>query len=413
MQAEICSIGTELLLGKSVNTNAAYLSKKLSGLGIDLFYQTTVGDNRLRLFKVLKRAMQRSDIVLATGGLGPTVDDITLEVIAQATQRRLILNPVVLKRIKDHFHRRHIAMPRANIRQALIPEGARSLKNEVGTAPGLIIPYDKKVLIALPGVPAEMELMMKNDVVPYLAKHFAGGWVIVQRIIKTTGLAESQINQKVKALLNLKPPLTVGIYVHTDRVDLNITAKAKDVRQGQRLIMPVERKIRQRLKEYIYGEDRQTLEEVVAQALNKTGRTLAVAESCTGGLISKGLTNISGSSRYFPLGLVAYSNQVKQSLLGVPRNILKRFGAVSKEAARLMAKNIRELAKTDLGLGVTGIAGPKGATKNKPVGLVHIALASPRKVQCKKFYFHGDRSAVRLRASQAALDMVRRYLMRG
>ncbi len=411
MQAEIISIGTELLLGKTVNTNATYLSKKLSGLGIDLFYQTTVSDNRMRLFTVLKRAMHRSDIVIATGGLGPTVDDLTLEIIAQVTQRKLILNPAVLKDIKDHFHQRHIPMPKANIRQALIPEGAKALKNEVGTAPGLIIPCDKKVLIALPGVPQEMKPMMERDIIPYLVKSFAGEWVMVSRTIKTCGLAESQVNQKVKDILKLKPPVTVGIYVHTKSVDLNITAKAKNKRQAEKLINPVETKIRSRLKRYIYGKDNQTLEEVVARILNKNKKTIAIAESCTGGLISKRLTNISGSSIYFSLGLVAYSNRVKQTLLGVPAETLKKYGAVSKEVARLMATNIRQLAKTDLGLGVTGIAGPTGGTKEKPVGLVYIALATPRKIQCQEFHFHGDRNAVRLRASQAALDMVRRYLI--
>lgn len=411
MQAEIISIGTELVLGKIVNTNAGYLSKKLASLGIDLFYQTTVGDNRPRLFAVLKRAMQRSDIVITTGGLGPTVDDITLEVIAQAARKRLILNAAVLKDIKTHFHRRHIPMPKANIRQALIPEGAKVLKNKVGTAPGLIIPYDdKKVLIALPGVPRELKPMMERDVIAYLANNFAVEGVIVSRAIRTTGLAESRVNQKVKALLGLKPPVTVGIYAHTDTVDLNITAKAKNRRQAEKLIDPVERKIRARLKNYIYGRNSQTLEEVAAQAFKKTKKTIAVAESCTGGLISKRLTNISGSSRYFLLGLVAYGNQAKQSLLGIPAQTLKESGAVSKKIAQLMAKNIKQLAKTDLGLGVTGIAGPSGATKDKPVGLVYIALATPRRILCREFHFHGDRSAVRQRASQAALDMVRKYL---
>ena len=410
MQAEIICVGTELVLGRIVNTNASFLSKKLCGLGIDLFYQTTVGDNRVRLLTVLTRAMHRSDIVIVTGGLGPTVDDITLEVIAQLTQKKLTLNPVVLKDIKSHFQKRHLPMPKSNIRQALIPETAQALRNRVGTAPGLIIPYEKKVLIALPGVPAEMKPMVEDDVIAYLTKNFASEGVIFSRTIRTTGLAESQVNQKVKTLLKLKPPTTVGIYAHTDTVDLNITAKAKTKSQAKKLISRVERKIRASLKPYIYGQDSQTLEEVVAQALNKNKRTIAIAESCTGGLVSKRLTDIGGSSRYFPLGLVAYSNQAKQSLLSVPAETLKKSGAVSKEVARAMAKNIRQLAKTDLGLGVTGIAGPGGATKEKPAGLVYIALATPRKLISGEFHFHGDRNAVRQRASQAALEMVRRYL---
>ena len=410
MQAEIISIGTELLLGKRINTNVAYLSKKLSGLGIDLFYQTTVGDNNVRLFTVLRRAMHRSDIVIATGGLGPTVDDITLEVTAQVMQKQLRLNPHVLKDIKDHFHRRHIPMPKANLRQALIPEGAQALKNEVGTAPGLIIPYDKKVLIALPGPPTEMQPMVERDVMQYLSKHFAREGVLISRVVKTCGLAESQVNQKVKTILRLKPPVTVGIYVHTASVDLNITAKAKNRRQAQNLIKPVERKIRSRLKEYIYGCDAETMEEVVAQGLKKKKRTLACAESCTGGLISTRLTNVSGSSRYFLFGVSVYSNKAKQALLVIPQETLKKYGAVSKQVARLMAQNVRQLAGADLGLGVTGIAGPAGATEEKPVGTVYIALATPRKTITQEFHFHGERRAVRLRASQAALNMLRRYL---
>jgi len=410
MQAEIICIGTEILLGRIVNSNAAYLSKKLASLGIDVFHHTTVGDNHTRLFTALKRAMHRSDIVLTTGGLGPTVDDLSLEIIGQAVERRLILNPAVLKEIKEHFHKRHIPMPKANLRQALIPEGAKVLKNEIGTAPGLIIPFDKKVLIAFPGVPKEMKPMMERDAIPYLAKHFAGSGVIVSRTAKTTGLAESQVNKKVKTILRIKPPVTVGIYVHTASVDLNITAKAKNRRQAQKLIAPVERKICSRLKEHVYGKDEETLEEIVAQGLKKGKKTVTVAESCTGGLIAKRLTNISGSSKYFPLGLVAYSNQAKQTLLGISPETLKQYGAVSKEVARQMAANIRQLAKTNLGLAVTGIAGPTGATKDKPVGLVYIALASARKIQCQEFHFHGDRDSVRLRASQAALDMLRRYL---
>jgi len=300
MQAEIICIGTEILLGRIVNSNAAYLSKKLASLGIDVFHHTTVGDNHTRLFTALKRAMHRSDIVLTTGGLGPTVDDLSLEIIGQAVERRLILNPAVLKEIKEHFHKRHIPMPKANLRQALIPEGAKVLKNEIGTAPGLIIPFDKKVLIAFPGVPKEMKPMMERDAIPYLAKHFAGSGVIVSRTAKTTGLAESQVNKKVKTILRIKPPVTVGIYVHTASVDLNITAKAKNRRQAQKLIAPVERKICSRLKEHVYGKDEETLEEIVAQGLKKGKKTVTVAESCTGGLIAKRLTNISGSSKYFP-----------------------------------------------------------------------------------------------------------------
>ncbi|MBN3038878.1 MAG: competence/damage-inducible protein A [Candidatus Omnitrophica bacterium] len=413
MKAEIICVGTEILLGKIVNTNAQYLSQKLAQLGIDVHYHSTVGDNTERLYLAIKRGLHRSNVIIITGGLGPTVDDLTLEGIAQVLQKKLILNRNILKDIKDHFHKRHIPMPKENVRQALVPEGAKALKNEVGTAPGLIIRWhEKKVLIALPGVPAEMKPMVERDVLPYLKKNFSGDWVILSRKIKTCGLAESQVNQKVKDILKSKPPLSVGIYVHTGSVDLDITVRSTNKAIAEKLLNNTERKINSRLKKYIYGKDSQTLESVVAKALTKAKRTIAVAESCTGGLISKRLTNISGSSKYFPLGVVTYSNKQKRNLLGIPKEALDNFGAVSKEVATLMAQNISQMAKTDMGLGITGIAGPTGASKEKPVGLVHIALATPRKVISEEFHFHGDRKAVRLRASQAALDMVRRYLIK-
>jgi len=411
MQAEVISIGTELLLGKTVNTNLAYISKSIAPLGIDLFYETTVGDNELRLYTVLRRALHRSDIVITTGGLGPTVDDITLQIIAQATQKKLILNHNILKDIKHHFHRRHIPMPKENLRQALIPEGAKPLKNEIGTAPGLIVVFDKKVLIALPGPPYEMQPMIKRDVISYLSKKFPPQWVLLSRLVKTTGLAESQVNQKVKDLLKSKPPLTVGIYAHLGGVDLNITAKAKSRLKAQELIRQTEKKISKSLKEHVYGLDSQTLEEVVGELLKKKKKTIATAESCTGGLIAKRLTNISKSSNYFQLGLVTYGNLSKQKVLKVPSETLKKHGAVSKETAKILAQNVKELAKTDLSLGVTGIAGPTGATKEKPLGLVYIALATPRKLITKEFHFHGERDAVRQRASQAALEMLRQHLL--
>ncbi len=410
MDAEIICIGSELLLGQTIDTNAAYISQKLAGIGINVFYHTTVGDNRVRLLTTFKRAVHRADIVITTGGLGPTVDDITLETITQALQKKLLLNGHVLRNIKAHFQSRHIPMPRSNLRQALIPEGAQTLKNSVGTAPGLIITHEKKILISLPGVPAEVKPMIEDDVLGYLKTRFPSNWLILSHKVKTTGLAESQVNQKVKDILQLKPPLTVGIYAHTQSVDLHVNAKAHTKQKAEKLIKPVINKIKSRLKEYIYAYDDDTMEEVVARALTKRKKSVSVAESCTGGLIGKRLTATSGSSKRFPLSIVAYSNTIKSCLLNIPAEILKKYGAVSKETSTLMANNIKQIANTDLGLAVTGIAGPTGATQEKPIGTVYIALSSARKTRCQKFHFHGDREAVRLRASQAALDMLRRYL---
>lgn len=411
MKAEIIAIGTEILLGQILNTNQRYLSQKLAELGIDVYYQITVGDNPERLIQALRQGLARSDIVITTGGLGPTVDDITLKSIARTLTRRLVLDKKILQRIKTYFGKQCIKMPIENVRQAHIPEGSITLKNDVGTAPGLILEEDGKILIALPGPSRELNPMFERDVIPYLKKKTKSEWIIKTRTIKITGLSESEVNHRVKDILKSPPPVTVGIFAHPALIELKITAKAKNEKQAKAFINKVDKKITSRLKDYIFGRDTQTLEEIVGKLLRRTRKTLAIAESCTGGLISNRITNIPGSSKYFKTTIVAYSNKAKVTLLNVPSETLKKHGAVSSQVATQMAKNVRQIAGTTFGLGVTGITGPTGGTKSKPIGLVYIALATPKQTISREFHFTGDREIIKFKTSQAALDLLRQVII--
>jgi nicotinamide-nucleotide amidase len=411
MRAEIICIGTELLLGDIVNTNASFIAKKLAGLGIDHYFQTTVGDNPARLADTITNGLNRSDIVITTGGLGPTVDDITTEIIAKISSKKLILERAVLKDISDFFRKMNKKIPKDTLRQALIPEGAKWLKNPYGTAPGLIVEAGKKAIIALPGPPREMRPMVERYVIPYLKcrrqRTENRGQIIKTRSIKLIGLAEASVNAKVKDLLNLSGPTTVGIYAKQGEVELKVMAKADTEAAADSGIKKVEKIIRKKLKSCIYGVDKETLADNVVSGLIKRRKTIAVAESCTGGLLSNYITNVPGSSKVFMEAAVSYSNESKIKDLGVKPETLKKYGAVSPQIAREMAAGIRKKADTDIGIGITGIAGPTGATRSKPVGLVYIALSISKKIFCRQFNFLGSRTEIKHQAAQAALDMLR------
>ncbi len=414
MKAEIISIGTEILLGQILNTNQEWLSRRLAALGIDVYYHSTVGDNPQRLIQAIRQGLERSDIVITSGGLGPTVDDITLEAVARALSRKLVFNQGILKQIRSHYGSKCANMPKENIRQAHVPEGAIILKNNAGTAPGFIIQKDFKIFIVLPGPPRELNPMFENDVIPFLRKKMKSSWMIKTRTINITGLPESTVDSKVKDILHSPPPVTVGIFASPSLIELKITAKARNEKEAKALIDKTDKKIDARLKDHIFGRDDETLESVVGDQLRRSRKTLAIAESCTGGLISSRITDVPGSSKYLKMGIVAYSNEVKVSRLNVSPALLKRYGAVSRQVAVQMAENIREIANTDYGLGVTGIAGPagvppKGGTKSKPAGLVYIALATPNNTACLEFNFTGERKVIKFKTSQAALDIIRRH----
>lgn len=406
-KAEIISIGTELLLGRILNTNAAYLSRKLAELGFDQYFQTTVGDNPERLIRAARSALLRNDLVIMTGGLGPTVDDVTMKSVADLAGRPLVLDSRVLKDIRGYFERRGVKLPPGNKVQAMVPRGARCLVNKFGTAPGLIIEYMDKVIVCLPGPPREMEPLFESGVKPYLEKRFGPGCTILTRTIKTIGLPESRVNMIVKDLLKLGPPTTVGIYAKLREVHLVIMAKSSSERRAARAMRAIEEKIRRRLKGHIFGYDDETLEEAVGAILRGKKMTLSIAESCTGGLLSKRLTDVSGSSAYFTTGIVTYSNDSKRNFLGVSGVTIDRHGAVSSRVALEMAHGIKHYACTDIGVGITGIAGPLGGKQSKPVGLVYIAFVTDKKEIVREFRFSGTRQDVRWSAAQAALDMMR------
>jgi nicotinamide-nucleotide amidase len=409
MKAEIISIGTEILLGQILNTNQQWLSSRLAALGVDVYYHSTVGDNPHRLAQAIRQGLERSDIVITSGGLGPTVDDITLEAIARALSRKLVFDQSVLKQIRAHFGKQCVNMPKENIRQAHAPEGAVILKNDIGTAPGFIIKEGLKIFVSLPGPPRELNPMFENYVVPYLKKKMKSSWIIKTRTINITGLPESAVDSKVKDILRSRPPVTVGIFASPSLIELKITAKARNEKEAKTLIDKTDKKISARLKDYIFGRDEETLESVVGDLLRRSHKTLAIAESCTGGLISNRITDVPGSSGYFKMGVVAYSNEVKVAELKVSPRLLKKCGAVSRQVAVQMAKNIRGIAGTDYGIGVTGIAGPSGGIRSKPVGLAYIALATPNNTACREFNFTGGRKVIKFKTSQAALDMLRRH----
>lgn len=412
MRLEIVAIGTELLLGHTVNTNAAWLSQELAKIGVDIFFHSTIGDNPARITEALALACGRSDGVIVTGGLGPTEDDITTAVIAEFARVSLVFHPEILKKIKDSFRRRKIAMAKLNERQAYLPKEAREIPNSVGTAPGFILKGDSKgavpfFIIALPGVPREMKPMFLETVRPFLRKQGGSKSVIISKTLRTSGLPESTIAARVRRWLKLEPPVTVGIYAHMGEVDLRIMAKGGNQREANRAIAKIEKEIRPKIKDVFFGVDEETLESNVVNRLIAKKKTLAVAESCTGGLLTHRITNVSGSSKALTRGLVTYSYESKTALLGVPADLLKKKGAVSREVASVMAQRVRQTANTTFGIGITGIAGPTGGTKKKPAGLVYVALATPKKTYCSELFLKGSREEIKWQATQNALNGLR------
>ena len=414
MRAEIISVGTELLLGQIVDTNAPYLSEKLSAFGIDVFYRITVGDNTARLVEALRTALTRADLVITIGGLGPTQDDLTKETIAEALGEQMVMDPESEKEIKTFFERRGIQIAQSNLKQALRPESGIAIPNSVGTAPGTVVEKDGRIVIALPGPPAEFIPMVENSVIPYLSRLpqlAVTPAVIVSRILRVTGIGESAAEEKVKDLLASQNP-TIAPYAKSGEVHFRITAKTPTMDEALSLISDMECKARERLGDFVYGVDDETLECVVVRMLIEQRQKLALAESCTGGLIANRITNVPGSSDTFLAGVTAYSNHAKTDLLGVPAELIKEHGAVSPQTAEAMAEGAAARTGADIGVGVTGIAGPGGGTPEKPVGLVYIGLKTPEGVSSIKNIFGGSRLEIKQRASQAALNLVRMYLLR-
>ena len=401
MKAHLICSGTELLLGQTVNTNATYLAQELAKLGIDLYTVVTVGDNLQRFSEAIRRGGEEADLVLVSGGLGPTEDDITREALAEALGVSLVYHQAAEQVVGRYFKGRGKEIPGVNNRQFLAPEGARILDNPFGTAPGIYYKHEGTVYVLLPGPPRELKPMFGNELLPLLQEQ-AGGMVTLSRVLKVAGIGEPAAEAKVKDLLHSTNP-TVAPTVKRGEVHFRITAKAKGSQAALALIEPVEKEMRQRLEPYVFGIDDELLEEIVGKLLRQQGLTIGVAESCTGGLLAHRLTNIPGSSEYFQLGTVVYHNRWKEELLGVPGELLARHGAVSREVAEAMAKGIRQKAGTSIGIGITGIAGPGGGTEEKPVGLVYLGMDFKVKVEVWREQWVGSRQDIKWSSTQWAL----------
>ena len=372
MKAEIIAVGTEILLGDIVNTNSAYLAKELALLGIDVYHQSCVGDNEQRLMDTFSEGLKRSDIIITTGGLGPTSDDITKEVACKMFEQEMELDEKSLEKIQQFFKNIGIDMTENNKKQAYFPKNSIILENENGTAPGAILTKDKKIIIILPGPPKEMVPMFEYKVKPYLKG--MNEEVLISRTLKFFGIGESTLESKIIDIVQEQSNPTVAIYVSNMELRLRITAKAENEDRANKIIIPIIKKVKARVGEFIYAEDNIPIEEVVSKILVEKNLTIATAESCTGGLVSSTLINYPGISSVFMEGCVTYSNESKINRLGVSENTLIKYGAVSEETAREMAEGIAKNLNTNVAISTTGIAGPGGGTTDKPVGLVYIGI---------------------------------------
>ncbi|MDD5455240.1 MAG: competence/damage-inducible protein A [Candidatus Ratteibacteria bacterium] len=412
MSAEIINVGDELLSGETVNTNAAYLAEKIQELGIELHYQTSVADDSIRLQKTLKRALTRSSIIIITGGLGPTKDDITKNVVADVLGKNLVSDETTLSKIHAKLKDLASTIIKNNDKVALYPEGAELLENPIGTAPGIIISEKEKKIILLPGVPIELKAIMEKSVIPYLMRYREKNFMIRHQILKVWGLPEAQVGEILEDIMGENKNPLVGLRVDSgEGVKICITARGGAPTIVQKLIEDMENIIKQKLGDYIYATGDASMEKVVGMLLTLNKKTIAVAESVTGGLIAKKITDVSGSSRYFLSSIVSYSNESKIRDLKIPEELIKEYGAVSEQVAKAMALAIKNISSADIGLSATGIAGPSGGTMNKSLGLVFIGLATGIGFQVEKHQFSGTREIIRAKTAQTALDMVRRHLI--
>ena len=411
MNAEIIAVGTELLLGQIVNLDAQFLSVELSKLGIDVYYHTVVGDNPKRLAEAVKTAFSRADLVLFSGGLGPTKDDLTKETVADFLGIELEFDQASYDVIVDYHKRLGRPIPENNRKQAMMPKGGVILKNNNGTAPGCIMAAGGKTAVLMPGPPSELKQMYTESVAPYLQK--LSGGMIYSKVLRIFGIGESKLEQEIMDLIDSQQNPTIAPYAKEGEVTLRISAKAKNQAEADGLIAGLEQEIRRRYGDMVYAEgDDNSLCQVAAGLLLETGTTLAVAESCTGGLVASQLTDIAGISQVFLQGAVTYTNQAKEQALGVCHETLLRHGAVSEETAREMARGMKKAAGSDLALAITGIAGPGGGTPEKPVGLVYVALADGENEWVRELHLAGNRARVRNTTVLHAFDMVRQYFLK-
>ena len=408
MKAEIVSIGTEILLGDIVDTNSKYIAENLKDLGYDIHYITSVGDNKDRLVKTLKEALERSDTIITTGGLGPTEDDITRQSIANAVDKNIYQDKELLKTIKKHFKQKNYKMTKNNYKQAYLPQGAEVIENKWGTAPGIYLKEKNSTIISLPGVPSEMKKMFSNYIFEKLQKDSSE--TIISRTLHFFGIGESTLETKLQKIFEKQNNPTLALLAGHGEVKLRITAKGNDKQKLKKMILQKENSVRKIVGEYIYGVDNTNLAEEAYNKLKNKNLTVSLAESCTGGLISHRITQIPGSSKVYKGSLVVYSNKSKINLLDVRKNIINEYGAVSKKTAEDMAQNIRKKFETDIGIGVTGIAGPGGGSKDKPIGLVYVSIADAQKVEVYKLNLKYSRIFNKWMTSQYAFFYLLNHL---
>ena len=406
VKASIVSIGNEVLSGQTIDTNAAYLGKKLLAIGIPVVSSYTVGDDIDSIVRSFESASSDADVIIVTGGLGPTDDDLTRQALAKLLGTELQLQDELLQKIQNFFTGRNWQMSSKNKIQAYIPAGAKALANNLGTAPGIMAEVEGKMLFALPGVPSEMKQMFEESVLPELQR-FASGQAVVMRKLRCFGTGESNIAELIDPLMQRGRNPLINCTASCGVITLTITATAEDKNEARQMVDKDEKSLRNKLGELVYGTDEQTLAEVVGEKLAQQKKTIAVAESCTGGYIAKLLTDNPGASGYFTHGWITYSNGSKTSELDVPARLIEKHGAVSEQVAEAMAQGARKRAGTAFAIGVTGIAGPAGGSERKPAGLVYISVDSDKECETKRFVFPHDRDSIRRRAAQTALNMLR------
>jgi nicotinamide-nucleotide amidase len=411
MKAEIITIGDELLIGQVINTNQAYIAEKLNEIGLTTERMTTVGDEMQPILDAFDQAWKRSDVVIVTGGLGPTHDDITKTAVCKFFDTDLVSNDEVRHHIESLLKKRNIGWTAAAEQQTMFPRKAKVVQNPVGTAAGMLFEEKEKAFIVLPGVPYEMKEMIDRSVIPLLGARVKNS-VIRHLTLRTTGIPESLLAQQLGNIEELLLGAKLAFLPSATGVRLRITVQHNDSAAADRRMQEVEARIRAKVQKYIYGIGEEELEEVIGRILSERSLTIAVAESCTGGLITDRITNVSGSSRYFERGVVTYSNTSKTDLLGVPPGLIEQHGAVSKEVAEAMARGIRQAAGSDIGISTTGIAGPTGGTQEKPVGLVWIGHSDANATLALRFNFGDHRLRFKERAAQAALELLRRRILK-
>jgi len=411
MRAEIIAVGSELLTAERLDTNSLFLTAELNGIGIRVVHKAIVGDAAEEMASSFRHALERADVIVSSGGLGPTDDDRTRTTVAQLLGRKLQLNQGILEKIQARFRRYNRPMPEINTRQAMVPEGAIILPNPRGTAPGLWLESNGRIVVLLPGVPTELRALFECEVKPRLGR-IAPSERLFTRELRVTGLPESEVESRVSPVYALYPDVEVTILASPSGIQLHPRLWSKDPVQAERLLDEMTSRMGLPLGEHLVSTRGESMEEIVAGLLTENRATIAVAESCTGGMLAEHLTNLAGSSNYFLGGAVCYSNEMKTTLARVPAQLIDAKGAVSPEVASALAEGIRKEAGATIGIGVTGIAGPGGGTAEKPVGLVYIGIADEHGAHSREYRFSAaDRDRNRQMATQAALDLVRRHFL--